>query len=992
MHYFAPSLKRKLSICVYVILLLGGPILLRAQQFPMLHYTIKDGLASNTIYDIYKDPKGYFWLGTDKGISRFNGLTFENFTTADGLSDNECFFFRPDQFGRLWIGTFNGHLCFYQNGIFHNEKNTPWLKLPFTASHTTEIAINKDSSVTIFYRDDSRIVEIKDRKVRILKSEFTSKKFRDVEYSRFLYAKKIADAKYLLLYKSEAIILNFRNGHIEKVVPISPDIKNATFKQGRLFFIRHNNTLSFIDDGYTVRDLMTCDLPKSTTVYQVLCAHSDTILITNTGIYGKRHQNFSDIPAAFSSSMDGELLFVGTATDGLFVLDLSHPARKKLSPVPEAPIDYMRFVENKLLVLNKRKSLSIYETQENKKISETDVRAFHQLTPTLNFIRNDFLYSICESSSYRISLKGKNQSPQTIADPKLYSTINGFADRDTDLVFRIRRKVCRIDVNDLERKRLITVKAHFGVGVDYESFFGFAIDTQKNIWVSTVKHLYKVINDSNVLQTQFGNLAFREMIFQNNLLIGITHNNRLVICRDYKSKSVVADTINESDCVWNKFFKVDEKTLFITTNNYPRLLTFSSNSTGKPYQIRTLDNPFIPYQPEYVSASDSGLLLFAQGEMFLFPAKYLATRKPLPGIHFTYLISGNRKIHLNDTVKLSFNEAQDLKIKFQPVSFFNTALQYEYLINSGSNKGKWISFQGEELNLIKLFFGTHLIKVRAKTQSGEYSTPAVMLLNVAKPWWAEWWFLILCFGCLVLFISLAARWNIKRRLRKKEYEVRYLISEYRSLNALMNPHFVFNSLNSLQSMVNNHETEPASRYIRVFSNLLRQNMHNMTHDLIPLSKEIDLIENYLKLEKLRFKDKLNYQIIIDEDADLADIKIPPLLIQPLVENAIKHGIWPMDSAKAQLYIFVSEEGEEICVRIRHNGAPLGTTPKSDTNHESYAVENIRQRIEHLNRIHKLELSYQIYNLEMEGQYSGVECALRIPGFPNDSTESRNSSL
>ncbi|MGC4058836.1 MAG: two-component regulator propeller domain-containing protein [Chitinophagaceae bacterium] len=71
----------------------------------MLHYTINNGLASNTIYDIYKDPEGFFWLGTDKGISRFNGLTFENFTTADGLSDNECFFFRPGtlQASKDWL-------------------------------------------------------------------------------------------------------------------------------------------------------------------------------------------------------------------------------------------------------------------------------------------------------------------------------------------------------------------------------------------------------------------------------------------------------------------------------------------------------------------------------------------------------------------------------------------------------------------------------------------------------------------------------------------------------------------------------------------------------------------------------------------------------------------------------------------------------------------------------------------------------------------------
>lgn len=991
MPYSIPLFKKTLRVFLFVLLL---ALLFRdafARQYPMLHYTIKNGLASNTIYDIYKDKKGYFWLGTDKGISRFNGISFENFTTADGLSDNECFFFRPDHYGRLWIGTYNGHLCFYKNGIFYNEKNAPWLKLPFTASQTAEIAINKDSSLTVFFRDDPRIVEIKNQQMKVLSSEITKKKYRDI--SRFLYAQKISEGRYLFVYKHEVAIVNFRKNELEKSTFVNPAIKSVTFKQGNLFLVRTNGILSKADSNADIHDLCSTNLPLNVRVHQVLCTGPDTFIISNSGIIGKKRQTFEEVPSAFSAAIDQKLFFVGTPADGLFIFDLSKKIRNKLIPEPEGIIDDARLYKGQLFVLRKRTDLSIYDSASNRKTDSIQVGMFHQLTPTLNFIRKDYFYSFCEDSSYRIPLKGTHRIPETVVDRYLHTTINQYSDIGSELLFKTRRYIYRLIPESLDRNRTIITIGHLGVGTEYESLFGFAVDQNNRPWYSTVKQVYQSDGNNSIPLNQFGTLAFREIAFSAKHLVGITQNNRLVVCHRYKEKNMRVDTLGESDCVWNKLIKINDSTLFITTNNYPRLLQFFSAGHKNNYRLRTLDNPFIPYQPDYLTSTDSGLMMFAQGEMFLFPANYLTEEKPRPSVHFTYLVSGSRKIPITDTVQLGFNEAQNLKILFQPISFFNTTLSYEYQINSGKNSGKWIPFQGEELNLIKLFFGSHLLKVRAKTQSGEYSPSADILLQVAKPWWADWWFLLLCFALLVTLISVIARRNIKRRLLKKENEVRFLISEYRSLNALMNPHFVFNSLNSLQSMVNNQETEPASRYIRIFSNLLRQNMHNMTHDLIPLTKEISLIENYLKLEKLRFKDKLNYSIEIDPDADLSDIKIPPLLIQPLVENAIKHGIWPMNSINARLTVTVAEEQEQICVRIRHNGAALGTAPKSDTNHESYAVENIRQRIAHLNRIHKLEIQYSIYNIEEQDTVTGVECTLRIPNFPDDiTTDPRNSSV
>ena len=129
-----------------------------AQDFPMRHFDIDDGLPSNTVYEIYRDSKGLLWIATDKGIARFNGVKFEKFTMSDGLADNEVFFFQEDYFGRVWIATYNGELCYFQDGIFHNPINTPFLKLPFKTSNFIHYIVpQQDSTVIIGFFGEPRL-------------------------------------------------------------------------------------------------------------------------------------------------------------------------------------------------------------------------------------------------------------------------------------------------------------------------------------------------------------------------------------------------------------------------------------------------------------------------------------------------------------------------------------------------------------------------------------------------------------------------------------------------------------------------------------------------------------------------------------------------------------------------------------------------------------------------------------------------------------------
>jgi sensor histidine kinase YesM len=207
-------------------------------------------------------------------------------------------------------------------------------------------------------------------------------------------------------------------------------------------------------------------------------------------------------------------------------------------------------------------------------------------------------------------------------------------------------------------------------------------------------------------------------------------------------------------------------------------------------------------------------------------------------------------------------------------------------------------------------------------------------------------------------------------------------SEYKSLNALMNPHFIFNTLNNVQGLVNRDDKLAANEYIRVFADLIRQNMHNISKELIPLQHEINLVANYLSLEKLRFKEHLNYTIDIEGDLDLSEILVPPLLVQPLVENSIKHGIYPLESGDGQIRIHIFEHNDVLVIEVMDNGIGLQAAKEGrQPSHESFGLENIRKRISQLSVILNKQILFDIRE-KKRGEVSWTVVTISIPITPN----------
>lgn len=936
-----------------------------AKDFPMLHYTIEDGLPSNTIYDIYQDPDGMIWIGTDKGVSRFNGIKFENFTTADGLSDNECFYFRRDKDGRLWIACYNGQLCFYKDGKFHNEQNTAWLKLP-TPNYFREIRLLSDNSIAFYSKNEPDIFVLNGKTFKTIQGR------TQIGKSLIIKDVRVVGTKYLIYYSD--VITTVQNNKIVQEQVLSTKIKNAFFDQNKTHYLTEGNKV--LDSNLSEVDFHSFSKLKDKAIYRLYNNKLHQIIASDKGVFIDNFDAILSNQHIHTTILDkNQDYWIGTKEQGLYIINKQFASQKRIVDAFDSKIIFAATKNDKLVFATTNGDL--LRTDDHDSIFcifnyNHFIKSSKYYFQTLFSIDSNQIINGSEIGNFRMLLykfminntvnklpvipKIKNQN--LILPNELAKGISDHISTDSSIYFKGRYYLWSFNKNYFFQTRKEYYFKSIKINTNYDAIFGFAINNN-SIWISTFKSVYKLVNDTPIEQKQFKSISFREFCFLNNIIVGFSHKNELLICSNFISQNIVVDTIKEQNCIWNKLHFINDSTLLISSNNYHRILTIKRSKDKINYQIKVLENPFIPYQPEYIFSGENKIHFFNKGVISSFPINYVLETKPLPSIKFTTLKTDKSYDNIQDTVSLEYDQSKNLKISFTPISFYHQNLSYEYNISEKGKPGQWNSFTGEELNLIKIGYGNFTIQVRAKTLSGDYSRSAKFVLIVQKPYWATWWFICLLLAVMVLIITIIARMGIKRRLLKKEGEVRFLRSEYKALNALMNPHFIFNSLNSVQSLINNNENTTASKYIRIFSDLIRQNMRNISNELIPLSKELDLVENYLKIEKLRFKEHLNYSIEIGEEVETEMIMIPPLLIQPLVENAIKHGIWPKKSNDGFIQIRIWESGNLLKIDIEDNGNGFASAAKTDTLHESYAMSNIQQRIEQLSQIHSSQITIQI---------------------------------
>ncbi|MFC4817505.1 sensor histidine kinase [Flavobacterium sp. GCM10023249] len=364
----------------------------------------------------------------------------------------------------------------------------------------------------------------------------------------------------------------------------------------------------------------------------------------------------------------------------------------------------------------------------------------------------------------------------------------------------------------------------------------------------------------------------------------------------------------------------------------------------------------------------------------------IENHKALPDIFINQLLVNGSQWEMG-TTQLSSDE-NTLEFNFHTITFLDKRnLNYRYRLEGYDEEWRKVGFQDNKAIYAKLPAGKYTFIVQL-TDGINFSKEQRFGFEIEPVFWKKWQFLLPAMCLVVLGLFLLYRLRVNYLLQKSQiqidrekYSKEINKSKLAALNAQMNPHFMFNALNSIQEFILQNKKEQASNYLGDFADLMRSYLQHSQEDKIVLHEELETLKLYLKLEKLRFDDDFEYEIKIDPKLEVHQIEIPSFLIQPFVENAIKHGLLHKKGEKQLVVSFEKLGEDEVVCRISDNGVGREKSLEITKNkkHKSFATQASVDRFQLINQNEAKKMALEIIDVkDAEGAPSGTTIVVRIP--------------
>jgi ligand-binding sensor domain-containing protein len=928
-----------------------------AQTAYLPHYTTKNGLPSNNCYYTLQDKKGYIWVATDAGVSRFDGTMFENFSVDDGLPDNQVLQLREDSKGRIWFLSLNGQLSYFYNGKVYNPSNDQQLKqLNFNA---VIVSFYEDSKGRIWFGTNKNIIGVWDGKSLIKYSspingrEYANAYIQEDKqgniwaYSTtavFLYIKSnfvLIEDKFLpLSYKTltnrkdkstyflNSEGLNLKTGAFTKLIlKIGPDLLSNSpgyiYVDNNQLWLSNNSGVYVIDFDGKVKQLL-----KDIDVNQVIKDSNQNIwFTTKNGIYRLPDQK--------------ERLYIFNQDNGL--------SSNVVRSLTKDPFNRLWIgLDNKIDLLDlKNKKLQKATIPDKKKYNAVKQLVLDQKNNRIYFASNYGIgsfpanYPIKSDINY---LKELNNSVFVVKNFSIDSTKKMALALSSGVVI-IDDRIKKFEFSALDYKE----------NQDYFKDRSYSVyyDHQQNLWFANIYGLTEFNNGKLINHYTSAPLLTKRINDIKQLGNGIfalaTDGYGILIFSNGKLVKQITIKHGLNNNIINRLFVRDGYLWAISNTGVNRIETrnntFKINSFDYANELLSddLNDLYIDKDTAYF-ATNNGLVYFGHNQI-------TQSIKP-PSIYISSVISNKQILDLSSSNFVLKANERNITFNYSAIDFKNRKISYRYRLKDDEN---WLETKNRRLELSSLEPGTYCFEVSAKSQDSQWSEPAKINFVLEKHFWQTWWFLVmmLAIGAYLLYIITV---RITKRQKNKEQEQlllknKILMLEQQALQAMMNPHFVFNVMNSIQHYINTQNTSSANKVLTGFAKLIRKNLEICTKSYINLEEEIDYLNLYLSLEKNRFGEKFVYSINIDKEIDKEETLVPSMLLQPYIENAIWHGIMPIEEG-GELEINIDQKDEDyLWIKIIDNGVGIrNSLANKNSAHQSKGMNLTQERINLLNRI------------------------------------------
>ncbi len=427
-----------------------------------------------------------------------------------------------------------------------------------------------------------------------------------------------------------------------------------------------------------------------------------------------------------------------------------------------------------------------------------------------------------------------------------------------------------------------------------------------------------------------------------------------------------------------RYINVHRGTVVFCSTDFLYRLDLKTNKLSK-FNITSGINP---KDINAIEITDSLIVLATNKGLVYFPLSLSDFNSIEPAISISSVMHGDSILNFSSSVQLPYNNS-NFRIYFSSAAFRSRGnFTYEYRLKGLDSA--WISTPAS-VNYVVFSSvppGDFLFEVRAVNESGVKSrTIASIRVSVSNPVWQQWWFYLLVSILSVGIVVLIYQFRIRYLTRKAALQNKLTASQLTALKAQMNPHFMYNALNSIQDLILQSDIKNTNYYLSRFSSLMRKVLDASGSNEITLNDEVEMLELYLELEKLRFGNDFTYSISVQKELDKDEIKLPSLILQLFVENAIKHGLLHKKGEKKLSVDFSLKNNTLVCT-VADNGVgrvrSAEIKQRSALTHQSFATKATEKRLELINSSRQKKIKLEVIDL-MEGEKAlGTKVVLEIP--------------
>lgn len=951
-----------------------------SQRFFFKAYSTSEGLAQSQVTSICQDSIGYLWIGTLGGLSKYNGNTFKNYSTDNGLLNNRVNTIKWIN-SKLYIG--------HQGGISiidNNKVSSYPLHKDFQMVNITDIVNYKEKIIVA--TNGEGLYELKNNKLyRIQLLNGNHLFVRDlIEWKGDLYIatrggilrtndlqktdnflkNKEVSISSLAVWNNSLLISTFYNGIFYYSKELNSVIKTKFENEGYLFnhilvdsrnyiwVSTSNGLIKFNDREYSFID-NSVGLPLNiiTTAFE----DSDKNIWLGTqgkGLVKAAHGNISYFDQ--STGLPSDLILSGFQNkDGIYyfgTLDkgvIKTSDFKTFTSIPINPtvwcaiadIDGYHWFGTKLGLysIDKTDKFKIFNLEDG--APGFKITTFHKIDSKSMYIGGS--HGIVRYREGKFTPIGDNgASIGTIRNIAYYK---GKLFVGTDMGLFQLTKNNRFEL----------------IGQFNRTVYSLVKTTSNRLFMGTEDGLYELSDDKKILRIRFsGDVASNYINFisadEDELLVGTNNGVYVIDTRKHERNAKrigPSDGLIDPETNLNSSFIDKAGKLWFGTASGLVQLDLSKLSRQSENAHLKLSNILLNYE-EFDYASFGGKMINGIPQNMRFPYNRNNLQFNLDGV--------------------ALNNFDDLSFQFKVEGLDNTWMP--------TSKTSYIPLSG-------LSAGNYTLHARAVLEDGSIADQVSVSFSIREAFYKTWWFISIIVLLVTYSVFIWIRIRLKREQEKNELErtafkARLVTLEQQSLNASMNRHFIFNSLNSIQYFINISDKLSANKYLSNFAKLIRKNLDSSTEEnsTVTLAEELERIRLYLSLESMRFKDKFEYSIQTNNiDPEL--FSIPAMMIQPFVENSIIHGVLPQTTKTGQIDIEIKQENNYLIISIIDNGIGIEKSIEQKMDfagdHKSQGMEITLKRIDLIKKIsdQDMELIGPKQTYDKEGNIQGTSVEIKI---------------